>query len=87
MHSRIRLTMASMAMGLGLIVAPNAHASVAYTYDLSGRLTTAIYDNGLCIAYLYDANGNRLSQVNTSGGGPVSPVWGTGKWGCFVWTP
>ncbi|BCM19202.1 hypothetical protein MJ8_29740 [Mesorhizobium sp. J8] len=61
--------------------------SVAYTYDPAGRLTTALYDNNTCIAYSYDANGNRTSQTNTVGGAPVSAVWGSGVWGCFKWTP
>ncbi|MBZ9765502.1 RHS repeat protein [Mesorhizobium sp. CA6] len=61
--------------------------SVAYTYDPTGRLTTALYDNSTCIAYSYDANGNRTSQTNTVGGVPVSAVWGSGVWGCFKWTP
>ena len=61
-------------------------ASVTYTYDQLGRVTTALYDNGLCIAYAYDANGNRTSQTNTMSSPPESPVWGTGSWGCFHWT-
>jgi hypothetical protein len=73
---------------LGLVAAAAAEAAgVAYSYDFVGRVTTAVYDNALCIVYGYDANGNRLSQTNTSGGSPVSPVWGTGTWGCFFWTP
>jgi YD repeat-containing protein len=60
-----------------------ADASTSYTYDDLSRLTTALYDNGICIAYGYDANGNRtqaVAQTNTA-------VWGSGLWGCFVWTP
>jgi len=65
----------------------SAVASVSYTYDPVGRVTTAIYDNGLCVAYAYDANGNRTAQTNTMGGAPVTATWGTGVWGCFSWTP
>jgi YD repeat-containing protein len=65
----------------------NSIASSIYTYDLVGRVSTVLYDNGTCVAYLYDANGNRNSQTNTLSGGPLSPVWGTGVWGCFPWTP
>jgi hypothetical protein len=73
---------------LGLLTAAGVKAaSVAYSYDFVGRVTTAVYDNALCIVYAYDANGNRSSQTNTSGGTPVSPVWGSGTWGCFFWTP
>lgn len=57
---------------------------VTYTYDLVGRVTSAIYDNGMCIAYTYDDVGNRTSQTNAAAG---APAWGSGFWGCFVWTP
>jgi YD repeat-containing protein len=68
-------------------MAAGAEAAVSYSYDLVGRITRAVYDNATCISYGYDANGNRSSQANTSGGAPVSPVWGSGTWGCFFWTP
>jgi hypothetical protein len=64
-----------------------AIASTSYTYDQVGRLSTARYGNGLCIAYSYDANGNRTSQNNMNSGAPLTPVWGTGMWGCISWTP
>jgi len=63
-----------------------ATVSVAYTYDLAGRVTTALYSNGVCVVYSYDANGNRTAQTNTSAAGPLSSVWGAGTWGCFNWT-
>ncbi len=69
------------------VCASGGDASTFYTYDLLGRVTTAQYDNGLCIAYAYDANGNRTSQFNTLAGSPATPVWGAGIWGCFAWTP
>jgi len=62
-------------------------AAVTYTYDQVGRVTTALYDNNLCIAYSYDANGNRTARVNTVAGPPETAVWGSGVWGCFKWTP
>jgi hypothetical protein len=70
----------------GLLVPQGTNASAMYTYDQLGRLSTALYDNGLCVAYLYDASGNRTSQTNTLGGLPVTPTWGSGVWGCFSWT-
>jgi YD repeat-containing protein len=70
-----------------LLFADSGDASTIYTYDLLGRVTTVQYDNGLCIAYTYDANGNRTSQTNTIAGPPATAVWGTGVWGCFKWTP
>lgn len=80
-HLRTKLAVAI------LFVPTVANGSVNYGYDALGRVTSALYDNGLCIAYTYDANGNRTSQTNTIAGAPETPVWGVGSWGCFNWTP
>jgi YD repeat-containing protein len=72
---------------LAAMSADAATASTSYTYDLVGRVTSALYDNGVCVVYAYDVNGNRTSQTNTVGGTPTSPIWGSGTWGCFLWTP
>lgn len=71
----------------GILVPESGNASAVYTYDQLGRLSTALYDNGTCVAYLYDASGNRTSQSITLSSGPETPIWGTGTWGCFSWTP
>jgi YD repeat-containing protein len=75
-----------MLLSFGVVIPDVTSASSIYTYDQLGRVTTAVYDNGLCVAYSYDANGNRTSQTNTLSGGPTSPTWGSGTWGCFGWT-
>ena len=72
---------------LGILLPLGAIGSVIYTYDPLGRVTTGLYDNGLCIAYAYDANGNRTAQTNTISSAPETPTWGSGVWGCFSWTP
>ena len=79
----IGLTLASL-----VVLAPHVGSATgaSYTYDQLGRLTTALYSNGTCIAYAYDANGNRTSQSITASGAPESPNWGSGVWGCFLWT-
>ena len=73
-----------LALGLGglppLSGAHAANGSVVYTYDPLVRIATASYDTGVCIAYTYDANGNRTSQ-NILVTSPTS----TGIWGCFNW--
>jgi YD repeat-containing protein len=72
---------------IALAVPTSLGSSVSYTYDGAGRVTTAIYDNGTCVAYAYDASSNRTSQTNTIGAPPTTPTWDTGTWGCFPWTP
>jgi YD repeat-containing protein len=75
-----------LAIVLGLValtVPGGAFGSAVYTYDKAGRLLVARYDNGMCVAYTYDANGNRTSQTNLS----ATAVWGAGIFGCFNWTP
>jgi hypothetical protein len=62
-----------------------ATASVSYGYDQLGRLATALYDEGTCIVYVYDASGNRTAQTNTTAGVPNTATWGTGTWGCAAW--
>ena len=62
-----------------------ANGSVGYTYDALGRLTTANYDTGVCLAYAYDANGNRLTQTITVGVAPGGGVWGCFNWGQAPW--
>lgn len=71
---------------LGAALPGAAGASVTYGYDQLGRVNTALYDNGVCVVYAYDKNGNRTAQTNTSGGAPGTATWGTGSWGCFSWT-
>lgn len=82
----MRLTTAVLAL-IGVLSPLSAGASVNYGYDPAGRLVTALYDNGLCVIYAYDPGGNRTSQSGTISGTPQQPIWGTGVWGCFVWTP
>ena len=71
---------------LGILIPNGVNASASYTYDLLGRLTTVVYDNGLCISYSYDPNGNRTA-IATIATSPQTAVWGSANWGCFNWTP
>jgi YD repeat-containing protein len=64
---------------------PVAEATINYSYDRLGRLTSAAYENGVCLTYSYDANGNRT--VISSIIAPVGPpTWGAAPFGCFNWT-
>jgi YD repeat-containing protein len=87
MASDVRRSSWCWAFFLALVLWPmSAGATASFTYDEVGRLTTAVYDNGLCLGYSYDANGNRtgVSTLTTS---TQAPTWGTPTWGCFPWTP
>jgi len=88
MTVRVRAGFATwMLASLGILIPVGVSASGSYTYDPLGRLATALYDNGTCVAYSYDAAGNRTSQTITIASAPQSPIWGSGVWGCFPWTP
>jgi YD repeat-containing protein len=77
----------AVLVAAGVFISVSVSASVMFSYDPVGRLTTALYDSGLCVTYAYDANGNRTAQLNTNASGPLTTVWGTGTYGCFAWTP
>lgn len=60
------MTTLRTALGLttaALMVAAPAQAGVQYEYDSAGRLTKAIYSNGVTVEYKYDAAGNRTEIV------------------------
>jgi YD repeat-containing protein len=82
MTKGVRCGLRVLAAGLALGTSAMASASVTYTYDSVGRIVAASYDNNVCVAYSYDANGNRLTAtVATS-----SDQWGSAIYGCFRWT-
>ena len=83
----LRISALALALTMG-VQAPGEAAgpSVTYTYDQVGRVTTALYDNGVCVVNSYDSNGNRLSRNVLAAGSPNTPVWGTGLLGCFQWS-
>ena len=74
----------ALPLALGLLMTDAFGSSATFTYDLAGRVGAILYDNGMCVAYTYDAAGNRTAQTNATA---PSPAWGTGTWGCFSWTP
>ena len=55
-----------------------AATNVKYTYDALGRVTSIAYDNGTTVYYLYDAAGNRITQV-------IGPKNSGNVWGSFTW--
>lgn len=81
---RIRSLATALVIGtLGLWpieTSMGADASVTYQYDAAGRLVAASYNNGLCVTYTYDLNGNRLSETTSA-----CSTTGPGEWGSFNW--
>lgn len=45
----------------------------------------ATQSSTLCLSYVYDANGNRLSQ-SSAVLGSSAVTWGSGTYGCFYWS-
>jgi YD repeat-containing protein len=79
---------ASLTLFLIVYAMPSSFgASADYHYDRDGRIRTALYSNGVCVVYDYDANGNRTSQTISQAGTPELSQWGSGAWGCFKWSP
>ena len=84
--TRLAVTIATVAAAVICLSANAALAATNYIYDPVGRLTVVIYDNGVCVAYSYDADGNRTaSNIATSATGSLT--WGSGVWGCTTWSP
>ena len=82
-----RLGLVVVGLAMGSVTLPSkADSSAQFTYDFAGRLMTALYDNNACVAYGYDANGNRTSQTNTISSAPETSTWGSGVLGCFKWS-
>lgn len=86
----IRHVVTNIVIILALLMPSSIFAStisVIYTYDIMGRVATALYSNNICVVYIYDGNGNRTSQIFNTSSGPGTATWGSDAWGCFKWTP
>lgn len=86
MFTRKRASTLAVLMLVGILIPAGGNASSSFTYDLAGRATTALYDNGTCVTYAYDPAGNRTAVNITASGPGETPNWGSGVWGCFSWT-
>jgi YD repeat-containing protein len=84
---RRRRNLAGLALGLLVgMTSIDAEGATSYGYDSLGRLTSVLYDNGLCTVYSYDANGNRTSQTSYETPQVSPALWGAETWGSFVWS-
>ncbi|KQY62736.1 hypothetical protein ASD52_36400 [Ensifer sp. Root142] len=80
-----RVSVVGAAGAVLAISLPAFAASIVYTYDVLGRLETAFYEGDRCVAYAYDANGNRTSRTSSIVGSSAPPTWGAEVFGCFRW--
>lgn len=53
--------------------------------QMAGLVQMMIANPNLCITYSYDANGNRIVQVNAAYG-TAGAMWGSAVYACFSWT-
>jgi RHS repeat-associated protein len=53
--------------------AVQADGSVTFGYDQTGRVSSAAYDNGLCVVYAYDQAGNRTEIGESSDAAAAYP--------------
>lgn len=84
---RKSLTLLSGACLLSAIVAEPAHAAgsgMLVGAEMAALIQILVQSPNLCIAYTYDANGNRTGQVNSVYGSGAT--WGSVAYGCFTWT-
>jgi len=70
---------------------PAIAAQTASSNTLANGLTlqtliTALAAQNLCVAFTYDANGNRTSQTSETTAASGAK-WGERSFPCFVWTP
>ena len=53
--------------------------------QISQSLLVLLGSGSQCLNFTYDVNGNRTAQsISTIGSGQT--VWGSGTFGCFVWS-
>jgi YD repeat-containing protein len=57
---------------IGTVPAHAQSGTTNYTYDALGRVTSAYYPDGTCLAYAYDSAGNRTQYTSSSVGPPVA---------------
>jgi YD repeat-containing protein len=79
---------AALIIATVTLLGASSPSTMQYTYDPVGRFATAVNAAvEICTAYTYDANGNRTAQTTTNVTAPLTSVWGTGTWGCALWSP
>jgi len=68
-------SVASVLFSILIVTAAAAQSgTVTYTYDALGRVVDAAYPDGTCLAYSYDAAGNRTQYTSSTVVGVVAPA-------------
>ncbi len=85
----IRMTRAARcglgAMALCLLPVPAQAHSFLLVGPLGPSMLILLGSGSHCVGFTYDANGNRTSQSTTTMGSGAT-LWGSGPFGCFVWS-
>lgn len=84
----MRTILKSLCAGAAILLSSTSYAAsttTAYTYDEVGRLVTALYGDGVCVIYDYDAAGN-VEERRVQTGSLTGAQWGSVPWGCFRWS-
>jgi len=75
---------ATIFSGLVITAAP-VHANPLPMESAAAIVAAALQAANICVHYEYDANGNRTSRtVEEIAATPTT--WGTGVYGCFLWS-
>lgn len=87
-YSRRLVQRGILALALGIFIVPspaNARALlIASGVGASIPLVASLGTGSSCTAVTYDKNGNRVSTTPSPvEAGPV--VWGSKRFGCFIW--
>jgi len=84
---KLKYTFAAL-IGASALIAPsgaNANPLALMSGQLSSSLMAMVQAGSLCVVYTYDMNGNRTAQTNSSVGSGTT-LWGSGNYGCFMWS-
>jgi len=81
----VRQITTAASLSVSLIAATPAHATPLPMESAAAIVAAALQASNVCVHYDYDANGNRTSRTVEEIAG-TGTTWGTGVYGCFLWS-
>lgn len=76
----------SVLIAISLATPSYTSAADQYGYDALGRISSVRYEDGLCVIYSYDRNGNIIRQIANAAPLETSMLWGSDNWTNFAWS-